>query len=527
MVFRRTVWIAVIVAGIACPGWAAEPAKSEAPAEPAKKAAAPDELPTRIIKVLRTTNKAQTNRYVPKVYTINNVNPYALFRWVRRTAQIEDGAYFFFGKPDEKGNVNSGKIVVTLPEYMLPGVDEMMKIIDRPNMTSGGGDVWLYLRPKHRSVADTGFTNMIQTVRGTSGDVVVDTEVNMVLVYAAASKTDDIKAILPAFDVPPPQVMVEVTVYEIFVDNESKLGLDYVSWKNGPGRNLFATGLFYEREKILSQDGVNALINTGTGGTYGLPGHQFRSKGANIVAFLDVPSAFLDYLVVKDKARVMTSAKIAARNLIASSLSAGDTILYYKTQVGTATNAGIRPEGVPADPTGASSALPDNRTVVGTQTTRLLGAKSGVTLQVTPTISENEMNLRIVTSVVSHTGFDDKGTPLLVSRTSDTEVRARDGQEIILGGYARESFVQRADKMPVLGSLPLIGYLFGGDANTTRRTQVITVLTPHVITDFSAMEYKGTKIDAALIQSRAGRKAPVEVPKTEVGFDQWLLDSER
>ena len=44
---------------------------------------APDELPTHLIKVLRTSNKAQTNRYIPKVYTINNVNPYDVFRWIR------------------------------------------------------------------------------------------------------------------------------------------------------------------------------------------------------------------------------------------------------------------------------------------------------------------------------------------------------------------------------------------------------------------------------------------------------------
>lgn len=52
-------------------------------------AMAPTELPTNLVKILRTSNKAQTNRYVPKVYEFKNVNPYAVIRFVRRTIEIE------------------------------------------------------------------------------------------------------------------------------------------------------------------------------------------------------------------------------------------------------------------------------------------------------------------------------------------------------------------------------------------------------------------------------------------------------
>ncbi|MFH0945646.1 MAG: hypothetical protein V2A76_10650, partial [Planctomycetota bacterium] len=38
----------------------------------------PDEIRTNLVKILRTSNKAQTNRYVPKVYNFQNVNPYAV-----------------------------------------------------------------------------------------------------------------------------------------------------------------------------------------------------------------------------------------------------------------------------------------------------------------------------------------------------------------------------------------------------------------------------------------------------------------
>ncbi|MFP4057344.1 MAG: type II secretion system protein GspD [Candidatus Brocadiia bacterium] len=518
MLLRRGLLMATLLAG----AWALGGAPEAPPQDPA-------ELPTHLIKVLRTTNKAQTNRYVPKVYTLNNVNPYSLLRWIRRTAQIEEGGFYFFGKPQTEGDresVNSGKVVVIVPEYMVPGLDRLMATIDREGLTSSSGEKFFYFRPRHRHVEDTGFTDLVKALRGNSGDAEADEEANMFLVYAAPSKIRDLQKYLPLFDVRPPQVMVEVTLYEVTVDNESKIGLDYVAWKNGPGRNLFAAGLFAEREYIIEQQGADPLHNTGTGGTFGLPGHGFRAKGSNAAWFLDVPSAFFDYLVVKGKARVMTSAKLATRNLVPAALAAGDTILYYHSRTGSIPDGGVRAAGRPVDPRGEDGDFPDNRSVVGTQADReLTGDLAGVGLAITPIIAENEIDLEIEVGLVSHTGFDDEGVPQLSEREVVSHVRLRDGQEVVLGGYSRQVFVQRADRMPFLGKLPLLGYAFGGEGNTTERRQLVLVLSPHVIQDASAMAYEGTTIDAALIKAKARREAPVEVPRTTVGFDQWLLDT--
>jgi len=514
-VFRRVLWTAVLVTGLAGLGRAAEPPKS---------AVAPNELPTHLIKVLRTTNKAQTNRYVPKVYTVRNTNPYALLRWIRRTAQQEEGAYYFFGKTGESNEVTSGRIMVTLPEYMLPGVDQLMATIDRAGLTSTSGEKFFYYRPKHRHVNDAGFRDLIEAVRGTSGDFDRDDEANMFLVYAAPSKVADVEAVLPLIDAPPPQVMIEVTVYEINVDNESRIGLDYVSCKNGPGRNLFAFQAYTESGHVHKQSGASGadpLFNANTGVT----GH-FHGRGVSKAYFLDVPSAFFDFLVVKNKARVMTSVKVAARNRIAATIRATDTILYHETLTGPAAQAGVRPDNTALDPNGNNVNHPDNRAVIENTQARQLGALAGVQLVVTPIIGEKEIDLNVNTHVVSHLGFDDKGRPTLASRQVNTQVHCRSGQELVLGGFSREVFLQRADKIPILGSLPLIGYLFGSDGNTTERRQVVIVLTPHNISDFSAMQYSPSKVNAALIKSKALKLKATDVPHTEAGFDQWLLNSE-
>jgi type II secretory pathway component GspD/PulD (secretin) len=485
-----------------------------------------DALPVNVVKILRTNNKAHTHRYVPKVYDIQNNNPFALLRWVRRVAQIEEGGYWFFGKKED-GKVTSGKILMILPEHMVPGVDKLMQTIDRPGLTSTSGEKFFYFRPKYRHIsndAEPEFRDLVKAIvkwdgetggPSTSGDTAFDTEANKVLVYAAPSKGDDLREWLPYIDTPPKQVMIEATVYEIYVDNESKIGLDYVAWKNGPGQNLFATGLFLERGETQVLDGGPELV-TGVGSTAGM-----RNTGSNVAWYLNVPAAFYDYLVVKGKARVMSSAKIDVLNNRTGVLRSTDTVVYYKADQPSASEDGERDAGDALDP--------DDREVEGDTRARSMtafGFSYGVYLDVTPIIAENEIDLEVETRVVNHIGFDSDEDPILNAREADTHIRCRDGQEIVLGGLTREMVVQRTDKMPFFGSLPYIGSLFGGESTAIERRQVVVVLVPHVIRDYSAMRYAGTKIDAAMIKAQARRERELKVPRTEAGFDQWLLDPE-
>ena len=467
--------------------------------------AAPDEVKTHVVKVLRTTNKAQTNRYVPKVYDFQHANPYDVLRFIVRVAQIEEGAWFVYGKPenpDDPDSVKGGKVAMVAPLYQLPYIDELMKVIDRTGLTTSSGDKAYYYRPKHRHVDDSSFVDVITAVLApnrSSGDQVADSEVNGFLFYDSPSGIEDVKRWLPIVDQPPPQVMIEATVYEINVENDDALGLDYVSWKNGPGRDLFTFGAFHEKERIARLNGVYAepMFTNGLG--------DFETRGHYSSYYLDLPSEFFDFLVTKQKARVMTSAKAVTRNGEPALLVASDHIFYWKV----------------TDPA-------YDREVNGAKVTREFSdAEAGVFLALSPVIGEEGVNLGIDLDVVSHTGFTSDGQPQLVSRSFDTVLRIQDGQEIILGGYDRQMTIQQSNKIPFLGSLPVIGWLFGGEENLVKKRKVVVALSATIVKDFSAMSGANSEIDAALIRSRAKGEWPVETLETEVGFDQWLLDDEK
>ncbi|HNV55565.1 MAG TPA: hypothetical protein PKO17_10395, partial [Pseudomonadales bacterium] len=56
------------------------------------------------------------------------------------------------------------------------------------------------------------------------------------------------------------------------------------------------------------------------------------------------------------------------------------------------------------------------------------------------------------------TGFDGEGVPMIAERQQSSTVRVKDGEEVVLGGVVRDAKVQTTRKVPVLGSIPVLGY---------------------------------------------------------------------
>jgi len=504
----------------------------------------------RLVNILRTSNKAQVTYYVPKVFDLQYVNPYSVVRFIHRTVQPEEGALYTFAGPDGE----SGKVIVIAPQHQMPYVEQLIDVIDRPRLTSSDGAARAFVRLKHRSVADEGFLNTVSG-NGQFGNFALETDPQLDGLYLKDIPTalaDHLKYLETIWDVPTPEVAVDVTIYEIDANNDNAVGLDFHAWKNGPGRNLFALGAFAEYADLEEIDGM--LEDIDLGGTplqnpgvdlMGIPGRKFNNSGENVAYYYEVPSAYFDFLNVKGMARLVTKTKLAILNARQGSISTGEQILYYQTLNGPAPSGGVRPAGQVVDPFGDNINYPDNRVVVGGKTDRVVpggeitgyvydrflgekvalnrqiaAAESGVFLDVIPTIAEEMITMDLVYTVAQLNGFDGEGIPQLASRTANTTVRARDGEEVIVGGLVREAKIKTTRKVPVLGSLPVIGYWFGGEVSTADRKLVAIVLKPTVVMNFDTLNETP---DATLVQ-QVRQEIPTSMPTDQYGFDQWFLD---
>ncbi len=78
-------------------------------------------------------------------------------------------------------------------------------------------------------------------------------------------------------------------------------------------------------------------------------------------------------------------------------------------------------------------------------------------------------------------GLTPDGIPIIATRRASTEVIVRNGQTVILGGLMQETDVIAESKVPILGSIPLIGELFKSTKTTRRKTELLVMLTPEIV----------------------------------------------
>jgi type II secretory pathway component GspD/PulD (secretin) len=105
----------------------------------------------------------------------------------------------------------------------------------------------------------------------------------------------------------------------------------------------------------------------------------------------------------------------------------------------------------------------------------------GVTLKVTATITDdNDIFLAVEAEHNVNTGTSDGGVPVVDTRKANTALLLKDGQIVIMGGLRREEKIHETNKIPLLGDLPILGWLFKNDNPVTSNSELIVLVSPHI-----------------------------------------------
>jgi len=142
---------------------------------------------------------------------------------------------------------------------------------------------------------------------------------------------------------------------------------------------------------------------------------------------------------------------------------------------------------------------PRTGTIVQTATTPNT-INVGVVLDVTPQISgDGIITMNIHPTITERTGQatsrDGSSVPIVDGRESDTVVRVAGGDTIVISGLISGRTLEAETRAPVLGSLPLIGNLFRKVSRENRKTDMVILLTPRILTVRSAAEYARQRIE--------------------------------
>ena len=123
----------------------------------------------------------------------------------------------------------------------------------------------------------------------------------------------------------------------------------------------------------------------------------------------------------------------------------------------------------------------------GSQQSSVVPEDIGIILEVTPSINPDGYVRMTIKPEISELSArttqitESLSSPIITRRTADTTVTVRDGQTIILGGLISDRYESREQKVPLLGDIPIIGKLFTSTSEKSTKTELLIVLTPHVI----------------------------------------------
>ncbi|MEE8185690.1 MAG: type II secretion system protein GspD, partial [Thermodesulfobacteriota bacterium] len=118
----------------------------------------------------------------------------------------------------------------------------------------------------------------------------------------------------------------------------------------------------------------------------------------------------------------------------------------------------------------------------------------GITLRIKPQISEGDyikLDLYQEISSVSSTtqsGGIQASDIITSKRSAKTSVVVKDKQTIVIGGLIQERDVQNLNKIPLLGDIPILGWLFRFSSKQKQKTNLIIYITPTIIKDFNELD---------------------------------------
>ena len=454
---------------------------------------------------------------ITRLYTLKHAEPYALRGYLLSVVQGTK----ISGNPVQVDAVkfNDGRsvLLVSAEDYRFENkgagdsIDEIVAKLDRPGIGYSTGRPKFIYFPKVNAAAN--LKEMVTNVGAVGNDVefaggtdklVVDGGLNALFIAAPRWSWRHIKEQLEQYDRPMPEIRLSYRLVEISTENDDKLGLDFQSWKNNDGADFFAAGGRYR----------NNWASTFAAGIDG--SHSSRTDFFNFNPKWN--SKYFDFLTSTGRAKVVTQGVITAKNRRQSAVSVATGLFYEKqTAIGDGSLNGRIPGGHDKLPEGADLALKHGNT----QTT---AAANGFKfeLEVTPVVTGKASILPVKVSGTSLLGWNSDGTPRLNKSAFETEIQVGNGgRDFVIGGIKRTNVIRSVAGVPLLKDLPVLGWLFATETETTRHSELVLIARAEIAGPFdNAPDAVRQDIGGVVDAVSAGREQPLR----NLGFEQFGLD---
>ena len=269
---------------------------------------------------------------------------------------------------------------------------------------------------------------------GDSAKIIADDINNSLLIYATTSDYRKIEPALKRLDIVPLQVLIEASILEVTLRDELRYGLEWY-FDNSLGDGWTGSG-----QLDLGDGGIGR--QSGFSYTFNNPLGDLR--------------AVINSLADKQLVNVISTPSIMVLDNHSASIHVGNQ-----------------------QPVRSSSTVTDGGTVSNSINYR----DTGVKLEVVPSVNSGGLvSMSLMQSVTDIGPVDDATSQTsFYERNINSQVAVRSGESVVLGGLIKDNKTTGKSGVPFFQDLPIIGSLFGTTSIVENRTELLVIITPHVI----------------------------------------------
>ena len=366
----------------------------------------------------------------------------------------------------------SNSVILSANDFITKNIRSTLSILDKDITSNDSSDV-IYLKyakaadvaPILNSIAST----FVSESEGTKTVITHHEKTNSLIISSAEENLNAIKNIIAKLDIRRAQVLVEAIVVDLSEKAARSLGVDAIftgddddsipigiTRFSGTGPDLLGiVGAADDDTNVsLTTTAISSLLNTqGLVAGFG----DMESGEGNFVGILNAIASDTD-------SNILSTPSILAMDNEPARLFIGQEI-----------------------PITTGESLGTNNSNPFRTTSR---QEVGIELEITPQIDEGtSVILNIKQGVSGIAGVAQSGTDLITNkREIETTVLVDNNQIIVLGGLIDEDIQEVISKVPVLGSIPLIGKLFQSSSSTTSKKNLMVFLKPTILIDSNSAQ---------------------------------------
>jgi len=302
--------------------------------------------------------------------------------------------------------------------------------------------------------------------------VIGDKPTNSLIVMSSGRDLIAIKDVVRRLDHPRRQVFIEALILEVQLAKELDLGSSShggLPVGSGDSNALVIGGVQTPNLRSIS---AAASLASATGLIGGLIGAPLANSQTFLGTSIPSYGILFQALATQDNTDVLSAPHIIAIDNEKTEFSVGNNIPY---KAGL-TFGGF---GLPGGAAGGAGQIPTGSIGQNIQRQDL-----NLTLNVTPHISSNDVvRIEIEQETKDIGGKDAELGPTWTQRKLKTQVVVHDQQSVVIGGLIQERDVYNVTKVPLLGDVPILGYLFKFSTKAKKKTNLLILLTPYIVKD--------------------------------------------